>query len=84
MFIDELFEKYLIEDGMTYGDAIQRVCKEKIDTNDGRGFATVRQIDNGFRLYCKKHPDTDTELVRKYVKVCSPELYHELGWDKKK
>lgn len=82
MFIDELFEKYLIEDGMTYGDAIQKVCKEKLSDDDGKNFTSVRQIDNGFRLYCKRHPNTDAELVRKYVQIYSPNLYKALGWNK--
>ena len=82
MFIDELFEKYLIEDGLTYGDAIQKVCQEKLSTDDGKNFATVKQIDGGFRLFCKRHPETDTELVRKYVKIRSPRLYKAIGWDK--
>lgn len=81
MFIDELFEKYLIEDGMTYGDAILKVCQEKLSDDDGKNLVSVKQIDNGFRLYCKRHPGTDTELVRKYVHLRSPKLYRALGWD---
>lgn len=82
MFIDELFEKYLIEDGMTYEDAIRKVFHEKLSTDDGKNFATIKQVDGGFRLYCKRHPETDTELVRKYVKLYSPKLYEAIGWKK--
>ena len=82
MFIDELFEKYLIEEGMTYGDAIQKVCEEKLSDADSQNFESVKRIENGYLLYCTRHPEADKQMFRKYVCVYSPKLYQALGWDR--
>ena len=82
MFIDELFEKYLIEDGMTYDDAIQKVCQEKLDDADTQNFESVKRIENGYLLFCQRHSEADKLMFRKYISVYSPKLYHALGWDK--
>lgn len=81
MFIDELFEKYLIEDGLTYGDAIQRVCEEKIDENHPN-LGMVKKIEYGYLLFCKKHPDAPKDMIRTYVSLRSPKICEALGWDK--
>lgn len=82
MFIDKLFEKYLNENGMSYGDAIQKVCQEKLNNADSKNFESVKRIENGYQIYCKRHPEADKLMFQKYVRVYSPNLYHALGWDK--
>ena len=82
MFIDELFEKYLIEDRLSYEDAIRKVCVEKLDKNDTYIFESVKRIDNAYKLFSKRHPEIMPDAFRIYVKHRSPNLYKALGWDK--
>lgn len=62
MFIDELFEKYLDEEGMTYGDAIQKVCEDKLSDADSQNFKPVKRIEKGYLLYCTRHPEADKQI----------------------
>ena len=80
MFIDELFENLLVEKKMMYPDAFVEVCREKLASSEERNFTSVRQIENGYQCFIKKHPEFNPQAFRNFVKLRSPELAEALKW----
>lgn len=85
MFIDEIYEQVLIEKGGKPTTAHIEVCKQKLSTEDGepikmssRDFVTtVRQMENGYQAFRRRHPEYAEHSFRRHVWVQQAIRGHE-------
>jgi hypothetical protein len=77
MFIDEIYEQVLIEKGGKPTTAHIEACKQKFLTENGKKIEmddhdyviTVKQIENGYQGFRRKHPEFPEHGFRRYVWV---------------
>lgn len=77
MFIDEIYEQVLIEKGGKPTTAHIEVCKQKFFTEDGKQIEmsfcdrviTLKQIENGYQGFRRKHPEFPEHSFRRHVWV---------------
>lgn len=78
-FIDEMFERLLVVENMTFGDAFEQVIQERAKIIQDLG-----RIENAYQLFVKKHPDASPEIFRRYIQLTRPDDYnkcvHCFGW----
>lgn len=79
-FIDEMFERLLVNEKKTFGEAFEQVIQEraKIILDFGR-------IENAYQLFAKKHPGAaQPEYFRLHIKITRPNDYNKcvrcFGW----
>lgn len=80
MFIDEIFEDYLVAKKESLARAMEQVCAVKLADKKDWNFTTIKQIENGYQLFRKKHQEFPEWGFRSYVEERSPELAFRLGW----
>lgn len=78
-FIDEMFERLLVVENMTFGDAFEQVIRER-----GIIIQDLGRIEHAYQLFAKKHPVARPEYFRQYIKGTRPDDYnkcvHCFGW----
>lgn len=59
MFIDEIYEQVLIQQGGKPTTAHVELCKQKLfkGMRQQDFIATVKQIENGYQLFRRRHPE---------------------------
>ncbi len=80
MFIDEMYEQLLIEEGKTY----QEAHKEVFNSQHPQQYVDLKRIENGYQLFRKRHPDAYEDSFRRFIKTYCPEDYERaeemFGW----
>lgn len=67
MFTDEIYEEILINKEGKITTAHAKVCEQKLGEKD---FTTaLKQIENGYQLFRKKHPEYPEDSFRRYCFV---------------
>lgn len=61
-FIDEMFERLLINERKTFGKTFEQIIQERAKIIQDLG-----RIENAYKLFCKKHTDAQPHLFRLYV-----------------
>lgn len=78
-FIDEMFERLLVNERKTFGKAFEQIIQERAETIQDLG-----RIENAYQLFAKKYPDVKPEYFRQYIKGTRPDDYkkcvHCFGW----
>ncbi len=90
MFTDEIYEKVLIEQGGKLTTAHFEAYNAKLDAQDGKfQYIDYKQIENGYQLFRKRHPEFPEHSFRRFVWVrlcnqgCSDEaerVFRICGW----
>lgn len=81
MFIDEMFEDYLVNKGKNLAETIADICADKLANKEDWNFTTIRRIENGYQLFRKRHPEYPEQSFRTYTKIASPKLAEAIGWN---
>lgn len=78
-FIDEMFERLLVNEKKTFGEAFEQVIRERAKIIKDLG-----RIENAYQLFAKKHQGAEPEYFRKYIKLSRPDDYYKcvrcFGW----
>lgn len=80
MFIDEMFEEFLVTKHIPISEAIRKVFEDKLADKKDYTPTTIKQVENGYQLFRKKHPEFPEYVVRRYVKLASSKLAEILNW----
>lgn len=71
-FIDEMFERLLVNERKTFGKAFEQIIQERAKTIQDLG-----RIENAYQLFSKKYPGAKPEYFRQYIKGTRPGDYEK-------
>lgn len=78
-FIDEMFERLLVNEQKAFGVAFEQVIRERAETIRDLG-----RIENAYQLFAKKHPAANPEYFRQHIQRTRPDDYKKcvrcFGW----
>lgn len=75
-----MFEDLLVTKKENISTAMSYVCREKLKNDSEKTITTAKQIENGYQLFRKRHPEFPEHSFRTWVILCSPRLAEVLGW----
>ena len=67
-FIDEMFERLLVQEKKTFGETFEQVISERALTIRDLG-----RIENAYQLFCKRHGTANKAHFRWYIKATRPD-----------
>ena len=62
-FIDEMFERLLINERKTFGKTFEQIIQERAKIIQDLG-----RIENAYKLFCKKHPEAGKHYFRLWIR----------------
>lgn len=78
-FIDEMFERLLVNEQKAFGVAFEIVIRERAKIIQDLG-----RIENAYQLFVKKYPSAKPEYFRQYIQKTRPDDYNKcvrcFGW----
>ncbi len=78
-FIDEMFERLLVNEKKTFGKAFEQVIQERAKIIQDLG-----RIEHAYQLFVKKYPGAKPEYFRQYLQGTRPDDYNKcvrcFGW----
>ncbi len=78
-FIDEMLERLLVHERMTFGKAFEQVIQERAKVIHDLG-----RIENAYQLFAKKYPGARPEFFRQHIQATRPDDYNKcvrcFGW----
>lgn len=92
MFIDEIYESLLARPTAKLTSVHIQVCQAKLSDDDSPKdrITKIKQIDRGYRLFCKRHPEFREDSFRRFCFIrwsggkanidAAKKVFESLGW----
>lgn len=69
-FLDDMFERLLVTEGKTFGEAFEAIINERVEIMRDLG-----RVENAYQLFRKRHPQLPDNYFRNHIQRTRPADY---------